>query len=470
MPNGKGRAKRPDPFDVSHLVAESAERQVLAGLLDILDREYLTAVDIVSDLAGEMFYGTATCDVFNALAASIKATARATRADVLTGLRRAGHDQGSEAFTLFVDLVDDRIATGFEAARLAREAAAEIRQLHERRQAVEAAALVAKSGGHPDDITTLVRHLERVRAAGDQAAGGKPLSLVDCIDAWARHDRTPTVATGLRWFDDPTEGGLPIGGITGLVAYPKVGKTALALQMSLAALVTDPTLRCVWALGEMAPHSMGRRMACVGAAILADCEPVTMRDAGRRSKVARAASVTLCNAIGDRFAIVPAPLTLDAIDARVAATGARLVVIDYLQLIRSGERTSDRVQELDAIVGRLREMAINRECAVLMISSMAKSAGSTSRIGQFGKGSGEIDYAVELLYVGEREERDGQPVLAADGTVGVVWKCVGARNLDLRDLSLRFDGATQTYAADISWAVPEGGYTEFEAFNQGAAR
>jgi hypothetical protein len=350
-------------------------------------------------------------------------------------LRQHGHGQGTTPYSLFADLLNDGIGTGFQAARLAREAAVEVRQLHERRQAIEAAALVVQGSGNPDDLGGLVRHLERVRAASDAAAGIRPLTLVDCV---------------------PTEGGLPIGGIVALVAYPQVGKTALALQWTLAALVTDPTLRAVWGLGEMSPAALGRRMACVAAALVDGCDPVTMNDAGRRTPSARAANVALCNVIGDRLAIVPAPLTVDAIEARVVATGARLVVVDYLQLIRSPDKTTDRVQELDAIIGRLRDLAINRECAVVVISSMAKAAGTSSRIGQFGKGSGEIDYAVELLYVGQADERDGRPEVASDGSVGVVWHCKKARNLEQRDLQLRFDGATQTYSP--------AGFDEFSSF------
>jgi len=461
MPTTKPIRSR-DPFDVSHLVAEAAERQVLAGVLDILDTDAAAGREIVATLTPEMFQGDGTGDVFQATRDVLLSVPEPTRTDVLTALRSAGHKQGTPVHALFVDVVADLLGTGPQAARLAREAAVEVRQLHERRQATEAAALVVQSGGNPDDIGGLVRHLERVRAAADQASGNRPMTLTDCLDAWAKHERTPTVATGLHWFDRPTEGGLPIGGITALVAYPQVGKSALALQLALAALVTDPTLRTVWALGEMAPHGIGRRMTCVAAGILPGCDPVTMHDAGKRTKAARAAAVALANAVGDRMTVVRPPLSVDAIEAQVAATGARLCVVDYVQLIRSRDGSIDRVQELDAIIGRLRDMAINRECAVIAISSMAKSAGTTSRIGQFGKGTGEIDYAVELLYVGEVEEHNGQPDFAADGTVGVAWRCKKARNLEPRDLVLRFDGATQLYSAER--APPVNGHADFDAF------
>ena len=457
MPTASTRKpSRPrDPFDVSHLVAEAAERQVLAGVLDVLDRDLPAAREVVAGLALEMFHGEGTADVFKATREAMAAQPQPTRADVLTVLRHDGHTQGTPAYTLLVDLLNDSIGTGHQAARLAREAAIEVRQLHERRQAIEAAALVVQGSGHPDDLGGLVRHLERLRAASDAAAGIRPMTLVDCVEAWARHEKTPTVPTGLHWFDGPTEGGLPIGGIVALVAYPQVGKTALALQLALAALVTDPTLRCVWGLGEMSPAGIGRRMACVAAALVDGCDPVTMGDAGRRTPASRAANVALCNVVGERLAVVPAPLTVDAIEARVVATGARLVVVDYLQLIRSPDKTTDRVQELDAIIGRLRDLAITRECAVVVISSMAKAAGTSSRIGQLGKGSGEIDYACELVYLGEVVNQES-PVEAADGTVGVVWHCKKARNLEPRDLELRFDGATQTYSP--------AGFDEFSSF------
>jgi replicative DNA helicase len=458
-------ARQRDPFDVSHLVDEGAEYQVLAGVLDILDRDLPAGREIVASVSVEMFNGEATSDVFKATRDVMAAVAEPTIADVLTALRGAGNEHGTPAHTLFVDLVDDRIGTGPQAARLARQAAVKIREVHERRQAIEAAALVVQSGGKPDDIGALVRHLERVRSASDAAKGNRPLTLIDCIDQWAKHERTPTIPTGMQWFDGPTEGGLPIGGIVGIVAYPGAGKTALCIQLALAALVNDPKLCCVWALGELAPHAMGRRMTCVASAVLPNCEPVTTSDAGQRSKAARAAGVALCNAIGERLAMVSPPLTVDAIDARVASTGARLVVIDYLQLIRSSDKTSDRVQELDGIIGQIRDMAIKRDCAVVVVSSMARATSTTSRAGQLARGSAEIDYAVELLYVGEAEEHDGKPDIGPDGTVGVAWRCKKARNLEPRDLLLRFDGATQTYdAAEVAYGTTANGYAEFAGF------
>jgi replicative DNA helicase len=446
MQTAKARTRRArDPFDVSHLVGEAAERQVLAGVLVNLDRDIAAARAITAEIAPEMFYGEHTSPLFTITHRVIADVTEPSRADVLAALHRAGHGQGDDVFGTFVDAVADYAGMESQALRLARQAAAEVREIHARRQAIHAAEMVARGGGNPDALAGLLRQLERVQSASINAGSSRPLTLIDCVDAWAQHESTPVVPTGLGWFDGPTEGGLPIGGITALVACPNVGKSALSLQMTLAALVHDQELRAVWGLGEMTPQALARRAACVASTMLDGCEAVTMQGAGDRTKAARAANVALCNVIGDRLAIIPAPLTVDRIEERVIATGARLVVIDYLQLIRGGD-AKDRVQELEHIIGRIRDLAITRECAAVCISSTSRATDSSSRIGQLAKGATEIDYAVDLLYLGEADEHSGN----------VTWFCKKARNLERRDLLLQFDGASQTYGPQ--------GFDEFSSF------
>jgi replicative DNA helicase len=434
-----------NPFDVSHLVAEAAERQVLAGVLVNLDRDTAAAREIIGELSPEMVYGDITSPLFSIMQAVLANVADPSRADVLAALHRAGHHQGDDVFALFVDVVSDYAGMEPKAAQLAREAVSEVRQTHERRQAIHAAELVARSGGCPGDLTGMIRQLERVQSAANAANGNRPLTLLDAVDAWLKHDRAPVVATGLGWFDGPTEGGLPIGGITALVALPEVGKSALSLQLTIAALLGDSTLRAVWGQGEMTPQALARRAACVASTMLEGCEPVTMKGAGDRTAAARAVNVELCKIIGDRLEIVPAPLTVDRIEERVIATGARLVVIDYLQLMR-GDDATDRVQQLERIISRIRDLAITRECAIVCLSSTSRTAGAAKAIGSCAKGATEIDYAVELLYLGEKAENEHD----------ITWRCMKARNLEKRDLVLYFDGVSQTFSLR--------GFDEFSSF------
>lgn len=434
-----------DFLDNTELVCQTAERQVIGCAIIQIANDPEGARATVAQVSPDTFYGDRTQPLFEVIRSVLAQVADPTIHDLATALRHHGHGQGSDVYSLMVDLALEYRGMQAHAPRLAREAAAEVRLNHERRQIKQVAAEILNSQGSMRDVAGLIESLEKLRLANAGTGGSGSLTLVDAVDAWARHDRNPVVPTGLGWFDRPTEGGLPIGGITALVAKPNAGKSPLALQMTLAALTRDPALRAVWGLGEMTLQQMARRTACVASTMLDGCEPVTMQGAGDRSKAARAANVALCNAVGDRLAIVPAPLTVDRIEERVIATGARLVVIDYLQLIRGGD-ASDRVQELEHIISRIRDLAITRECAVVCISSMASSANASTRIGSCAKGATEIDYAVELLYLGE----------ADDAGRNVTWRCMKARNLEKRDLLLEFDGATQTFSPQ--------GFDEFSSF------
>jgi replicative DNA helicase len=414
---------------------------VIAGLLDILDRDLDAVRGIVATLPVEAFTSVSG-DVFAAIKAVIETNGQPAVMDVRVRLRRMGHADQSAPQLLLIDAVADKYHTGPQAARLAREAADRVRDLHEKRLIVEAADRVSASGASPEDIADIARLLERAKTT---TATRRTVSLVQAADEWARHEKTPRVATGFPWTDQPMKGGLPVGGLVALVAPPGVGKTALALQWTLGALLEDRALRAVWAAGELTPAALAGRAIVAASGLLDDCPMVTMDEADRRRPEARKAAVALSGAIGERLTILPPPLTVEAIEAAVVAAEAKLVVIDYLQLLRGPDAGRDRVADLDGIVGKVSVMAIKRACAVVVVSSMAKATNKDSRAGQLGRGSGEIDYAVELLYLGEIEEHGGEPVIGPDGTKGVVWRCRKARNVEPRDLVTRFNGATQTY-------------------------
>ena len=269
----------------------------------------------------------------------------------------------------------------------------------------------------------------------------------DAFGQWWRCEKLPKVPTGFGWLDRPTEGGLPIG-VTALVAPPGVGKSALALQWVLGALVTDRTMRATWALGEMTLGGLGRRMVCLAGSIIEGCEPVTMTEAGDRTERSGRAATIASKVIDGRLHIVEPPLSIDAIGNYAKRTGSRIVVVDYLQLLHGNDDGGDRTADLDRIVGLIRDMAIRLKCAVVPISTMAKATAVGANAAQAGRGTVEIGHAAELMYVGERDERGGRPIRGSDGKVRIVWRCAKARNFEPRDLELRFDGATQTYTAD----------------------
>jgi replicative DNA helicase len=431
---------------ITDTAANDDERALVAACLDLIGRDMATVREIVATLPADRLV-TEAADVWAGLVAAVEAEPEPTRFDVKRRLV-------GDAAGLMVDLLQDVTATGSQAARVAREAAGLIEARHNRRMAVMAAQTVERSGGDPAAVSDLMAMLSRCQTG---STGRRTFTLIDALDQWAKSESTPVVPTGFSWLDVPTGGGLPVGGLAALVAPPGVGKSALALQWAAGALVTDPTLTAVWGLGEMTPAGLARRMVSVASGLI-DGDPVTMAASGRRAASARAAAVRLVEVIGERFVIV-SPLTVEGIDAAIVTSGARLAVVDYLQLIHGPDAGKDRVSDLDRIIGRFREIAVSRECAVILVSSMAKGTSSTSRAGTIGRGTSEIDYAVDLLYLGEREERNGEPVIDLDGTVAVRWLCKKSRNGEPQDLKLRFDGSTQTYRTAA--AVPVDDFGDF---------
>jgi replicative DNA helicase len=420
-----------------------AERQYLAGVLDLMDRDERQARELVSMVAVPMFTDADCRQVAAATADLATGDTWPARGDVIRWLRQKRQSERLDVATdparaLVLRLAADELLTGRRATELAREAADEIANLYLRRQAADLAADVAerlrRGDASADVLADVTRQLE---AAADHDNLNKPITFLDCCDQWAEADGGLVVPTGLRPFDEATEGGLPVGGVTALIAPPKAGKSAMALQLALGALVQDRELRAVYGLGEMSPAALARRAACVGSYLL-DGEPVTTRQAKRRTSAARNSLAELTAVVGDRLTVVKPPLTVASMTAAVTKTDARLLVVDYLQLVR-GDGDS-KVEQLDRIVDELQLLATSRNVAILMISSMAKGTAGKLAAHEWGRGTGQIGYAAELIYVARPDEETDE-----HGLRSFRWECAAARNLAATDVDLRFDGAVQTF-------------------------
>lgn len=282
-------------------------------------------------------------------------------------------------------------------------------------------------------------------------------TLGDALSEWREHERQPVICTGLGPLDSlaagELPGGLPLGQLVILLGRPGTGKSALALQACLGALLGDPELRAVWGLGEMSLEALARRSIAVGSVLLG-MRPVGMRPAARRTADAQAVADELQRQLGERLVIVPPALTVDRIEAAVAASGARLVTVDYLQLCRHQGAVDSR-HEAEAVLGGLRAMSLTHGCAVILISSMAKAADATARIGSLTKGTGQGDHDADLVLQGEADAEADE-----NGLRAVRWLCKKHRHGEARDLHLVFDGSLQTFT-DAEAPIADEAFTDF---------
>lgn len=178
------------------------------------------------------------------------------------------------------------------------------------------------------------------------------------------------VPTGYKQLDDLTAGMQPSELII-LAARPSMGKTAFALNIALRATVQH-NIPCAFFSLEMASQDLMQRMLAIyGKVDLANI---------RRGKLSSGDWNNLAKA---SEALSTAPLFIDdtprgltTLDLRARARrlkaqhGLGLVVVDYLQLMRSSIRTDSREQEVAEISRSLKAIAKELNVPVIALAQL----------------------------------------------------------------------------------------------------
>lgn len=306
-------------------------------------------------------------------------------------------------------------------------------------------------GDTADDLAEAERLARELRDA--RPGCGRPVArgLLTMLDNWGKRSTEKLVATGFDPVDRAFGGGFPVG-LHGIAAAPGVGKSALALQLALGAMLRDPEARVLWFRGEMtddlllskaiAAWSRLRTTSTDGPAPPADLLEVGIRDALRRSTATKPVRMDLAAIVGDRFVSVDPPLTPSEIDRRVDEHAPALVIVDYLQLVEVGG-FKDRRAELDHVVRRLAATSTRHDVPIVVVSAVAKGTNTGSEIGTLTKESNALDFQahtfVSLWPQGRtREERTANPRR-------ITMRINKSRTAQLTDEELWFDGRGQFY-------------------------
>lgn len=332
----------------------------------------------------------------------------------------------------------------------------QIRAAYKRRIVADAAsdlqAMVHDPASSSADIMAASKAVQD--AASNVENAERMDTLVDAVEEWSKMEETPVATTGFYPVDRIGGGGLPIGGMFVIAAPPSVGKSALALQLVLGALEFDQGLNVVWCLGEMRKEALARRAICHWST-RGTMHAVTMSAADQRTDLARGAGFNLAAAVGDRLSLVSPPLTIQKIEQAVIEKKAKVVVIDYVQLVEL-EGAHDRRAEVDGIVKRLRRLSLEHGVATVCVSNIAKVVSGDTRIGAIGKESSELDFAADILILGIPDEDEDQ-----HGNRGVRWACKKNRHGPCEDIVTTFDGRLQTFTD--AQASREGAFDDWGA-------
>lgn len=282
-------------------------------------------------------------------------------------------------------------------------------------------------------------------------------TLVDAIQSWREQEETPAIKTRMESLNTLFDGGIPLGQMTAIAAAPGVGKSALALQLALQCLESVDDLVAAWCLGEMTRAALAARAITNWGG---RDYGLSLQEIVKKHGDATGIAADLSGKIGSRLKLIEAPLVIDKIERAVVKDGVRLLIVDYLQLVRSTRAFTDKTGEINEVLLKLREITTTRNIATLLVTNIAKGVDHNTEIGNIGKGSNQIDFDVDNFLFGQRTEEVGP-----DGEIKVRWHCKKLRQGERKDVDLWFHGKYQIFEDTESSDVVVGEIEEFKAWS-----
>lgn len=387
-----------------------AERSLLGGILR--DPEVLPYVQ--SRLSADAFYFDHHQRIFRALTDLANANAPVDLVTLFDRLRldKALEDTGGHAY---LAELWEAVPTGASAeyhAKIVRDAAAVRSLIHAANEILRD----AYDRVQPADELLAAAERKVMAIADNTATAGDTIrtapevlnAALERIDQRAASgNRLSGLATGYPDLDDLL-GGLRPGELVVVGARPSVGKTALCLNLAVnVATAKEPVL--FFSL-EMPESEIGGRLLAMGSGVpmhrFTRATHIRPDEAGRLAAVAASDSLGGCPIYLDDTSDQPA--------ARVAAQtrracrryGVRLVVVDYLQLMRPENPRDNRTQQVGTLALRMKHLARDCGVPVVLLSQLNREVehrgGSRPRLADL-RESGDIEAHADRVLLLHRE-------------------------------------------------------------------
>ncbi|HEU5287415.1 MAG TPA: replicative DNA helicase [Candidatus Limnocylindria bacterium] len=392
------RVDRQVPFD------ERAEQHVLGSLL--IDRD---AIFKIADLlATSDFYVARHQRIYASIYELLQ---RRERIDPLTVqvelARREELDRVGGA--AYLRTLTDLVANAVEIERHARV----VRDRAILRRLLNAATQIAADAyTEPTDIPlTLDRAEQRIFALRDDTTNAQLRHIQTALQDNFQHltermDRPYEVSgipSGFRELDFFTEG-FTQGDLVVLAARPSVGKTSLALAMAFnIAKRGHPTL--VFSLEMDAKQIVSRFLAMNSRTDLLALRTGNVFDTEAAS------------ALGGVPILIDDTPGLSIMElrtkARRASTNDRLevIIVDYIQLMRTGGDEENRVQEIATITRNLKSLARELNVVIIGLSQLSRAAGDSGLEPKLStlRESGAIEQDADIVLMLWKDKEDTPP-------------------------------------------------------------
>jgi len=297
---------------------------------------------------------------------------------------------------LIAELENNRILRGI--GKISRTAGIEIQEPDANPKEIldktESAIMAISTGGSKFEPTRVGKELGRV---------------FEQIQAYANSGGITGVQTGFTRLDELTTGFHP-GELIIVGARPGMGKTALALAIANGAAVQTkrPAVPTAFFSLEMPKDQLIQRMLASSAEL--NLQKIRGGYAGQSDYAKLSEAATLLH---------KAPLWIDdmpgstPLDIRAKARRIKhqngdlgLIIIDYLQLMKANEKTSNRNDEIGSISRTLKEIAKELEVPVIALAQLSRATEQrTTKRPQLSdlRESGSIEQDADIVLFVHRE-------------------------------------------------------------------
>ena len=184
------------------------------------------------------------------------------------------------------------------------------------------------------------------------------------------NDEMKPISTGIKGIDNYITG-LNRSDLILLAARPGMGKTSFALNIARSASVTQKKKVAFFSL-EMSKEQLASRLLSTEAMIDSKKIKTGKLSEDEWSRLIQAGDVLS----GSELYLDDTPsITVPAMKAKLRRLkGVSLVIIDYLQLMQSGKRIENRVQEVSDMTRNLKILAKELNVPVITLSQLSRQS------------------------------------------------------------------------------------------------
>lgn len=267
------------------------------------------------------------------------------------------------------------------------------------------------------------------------------IQLADCFDRWKRDllsGRKPELYQLADAASPLSTLELGPGRVWVIGGSPGAGKTAFCLQLLVDALRLTPSLNALVCNVEMpVPKLLERQLARLSGIPLSVIQRREFTDIHRERLDV---GLDALQRLGPQLAFCQPPYTLANIAESADALNAEIIVVDYIQRIRTTDNAeADRRAHIDNAMAVIRQWATDAAVAVIVVAALSRQKSTTGStydgagLASF-RESSELEYGADDAFILQQTE---------PGKVAL--KHVKSRYGERRDMALRFDGSLQRF-------------------------